>query len=108
MLAPIIATVCFVLLAIVTLVMFAMSLYGTDLAALDRFHAMNPPYYRNLKRVCRINGLMVIAMSLAGIVATPFVAITNDGGLLLAFGLLTFSAIYLWLSARWFRWSFRP
>jgi len=96
-----------VLLTVVVLVVFTVSLRGKDLVTFDAYKTTAPKAYRNLKSVCRVNGAMVALMCLGGMIATPFVTFHPDGGVLLAKGIFVVSAVFLWLSVRWFFWSLR-
>jgi hypothetical protein len=51
--------------------------------------------------------ILMILMSTAGIIASPFAAFAPDGGILPAMAVLIVSAMFLWLSVRWFLWSLR-
>jgi len=95
------------LLAAIVLAVFVMSLSGKDLAIFDRYKTTSPKTYRNLKSVCRFNGLLVAIMSAVGIIGAPSVAFDPEGGVFLASGVFVASGIFMWLSVRWFLWSLR-
>ena len=86
---------------------FIMSLLGWDIEAYDRLKTASPRYHSNLKWTGRFNGPLVALMSVAGIIATPFVATKPDGGVLLAVACLAVSIMFLRLSVRWLTWSYR-
>lgn len=96
-----------VILTAAFLCVFILSLSGKDLVIFDAYKTTAPKYYRSLKQVCRFNGLLMILLSTAGIIASPYVSFAPDGGILLAVATLIVSAMFLWLSVRWFLWSLR-
>lgn len=97
-----------VLLAAIVVAVFVASLFGKDTECFERYRIARPKYYRNLKGVCRFNGPLTAIMSVGGIIAAPFVAFDRDGGVLPAAAVLVGSAMFLWLSVRWFFWSLKP
>ena len=103
----VIVVVAAVFLTVIVVSVFIASLFGQDLVIFDRYKTAAPKYYRNLKWICRINGPVVALMCVGGIPATPFVAFDPEGGVLLAIATLAGSAMFLWLSVRWFIWSLR-
>ncbi|NLS98077.1 MAG: hypothetical protein GXX96_38600 [Planctomycetaceae bacterium] len=97
-----------VILAAVVVAVFVASLFGRDTECFERYRTANPKYYRNLKGVCRFNSPLTAILSVGGIIAAPFVAFHPGGGILPAAAVLVGSAMFLWLSVRWFFWSLKP
>ena len=97
-----------VFLAVVVVAVFVASLFGMDLECFDRDKTAAPKHYRNLKKVTRFNGPLTVIMSVGGLIAAPLVAFDPDGGILAALAVFAGSAMFLWLSIRWFLWSLDP
>lgn len=89
-------------------VVFVAALFGRDLECFESYKNTAPEFYRNLKQVCRFNGLIVAIMSGCGVIATPLVVFDPKGGVLVALGMLAGCAMALWLSVRWYFWSLKP
>jgi len=104
---PVIVVLVWGFLIIVTLMVFVMSLLGKDLVIFERYQSTAPKHYRNLKKSCRFSGPLVAITSIVGMVLSPLVATDSEGSVPTAIFFFAFSAIYLWLSIRWYLWAGR-
>jgi len=98
-----------VFMAAILLAAFVLSLPGKDFFKFDCYigAGLKPKAYRNLKLTCRFNGFLLGLLSFGHVIYTPFVAFDPEGGVLIAVGWFVLSSMFLWLSVRFFLWSFQ-
>ncbi len=93
---------------ILTLFLFVSALTGRDIRGFDQLRESSPKTYQKLKTISRTNGVLVMLMTAAGFLASPLALNEPDGGWPLAIFMATSSAVWFWLSLRWYRWGRRP